>query len=780
VIRLSTFVTNTDDPKTCPQGAKRIKAALLGGMSIAVLASAPAMAESKWEPFPKTYTVNDFGGVGLLQTPTARFSPDGQAYVGFNRVFPYERYFVTLEATSWLEATLRYSSVSNRLYSPFPEFSGDQSYKDRGLDLKLKLLAEGKVRPAVAVGLRDFIGTGLFSSEYVVANKQFGRFDLSAGIGWGNLGTRGHIKNPFRLLSDKFEDRGVTTAGGGDLNSGYFKGRGAAFFGGVSYETPVEGLVAKVEYDPNSYQEEALGNRFRVSSPINVGLDYAVASWLHVGASFERGNKLGLKLVATTNFNTRSRMPKVDPPAPPLRPSAPTAPDTRTEANVAPGATKAVSEADRDASTPVTGTSPTSAGNVASVAGSSITKEAGSDVDRHQLAGALALQGSGLYSADFSANSVDLYVAQGRFRNMATGLGRISRAAFSVLPQRYQSVRVIFVENGVEAMAATVQRAELEKALLSPPGTSLDEFFDRTEFSDAPLALEDANYQVPSRPGFSWAVRPGLRTTLGRPEQFILYQLWARLHGTLALERGLYINGSVGVNIANNFDKLRIPSDSVLPRVRSDIKEYLREGRTALTHLIAEHNFNIAPSLYGHVYGGFLEEMFGGVGGEVLYRPYNANWAIGAEVTWAKQRDYDQWFDFRDYDVVTGHVTAFYHLAGPEVDVHIRAGRYLAKDWGATLTVARTFDSGISVGAFATKTNVSAREFGEGRFDKGIFVNIPLDLVFVRNVRSGIGILWRPLIRDGGQTIFIRRPLIATTGAATRYNMRRDWRDVLD
>jgi hypothetical protein len=260
----------------------------------------------------------------------------------------------------------------------------------------------------------------------------------------------------------------------------------------------------------------------------------------------------------------------------------------------------------------------------------------------------------------------------------------------------------------------------------------------------------------------------------------MLYQLWARLHGQLALQRGLYINGSVGVNIANNFDKLRISSDSTLPRVRSDIKEYLDQGRTALTHLQADYNFNIAPSLYGHVYGGLLEEMFGGIGGEVLYRPFDANWALGAELTWAKQRDYDQWFDFRNYHVLTGHLTGFYHVAGPEIDVQVRAGRYLAKDWGATLNLSRTFDSGITVGAFATKTNVSAEEFGEGRFDKGLYIIVPLDLVYVRNVRSGVGISWRPLIKDAGQTILIRRPLIGTTGSATLNNMHRDWRDILN
>jgi hypothetical protein len=737
-----------------------------------LLVTAPALVLSgtaraaDWEPFPKIEFVNDFGGVGLIQTPTARFAPDGQLHFGGSRVYPYERYFVTVQATPWLEATLRYSSVDNRLYSDVPEFSGDQSYKDRGLDVKVKLLDEGRIRPALAIGARDFLGTGLFSSEYIVLNKSGGPFDTSFGIGWGNLGSRGHIKNPLRLISSSFDDRGQSVDLGGTLNNAYFKGRRIAFFGGISYETPIPGLTAKVEYDPNDYQSEALGNRFDVDNPINIGLDYRLRSWLHVGASFERGNRVGLKLVLTTNFNKRSRVPKIDPPAPPLVRSV-------DEAQTGGVSSPPMAALVQTPSAPLPSAEPLQA------AIGKALPDPGGDVDKSKLAAALSLQGSALYAADFRSSSVTLYVAQSRYRNMATGLGRISRAAFSVLPEAYAAVTIVFVENGVETMAATVYRSELEKAL-TPGRGSTDELFARTEFSEAPLALDEANYQQDMKPGFFYSFRPGLRTTLGRPEQFILYQLFLRVNGTLELSRGLSATGSLGFNISDNFDQLRIPSDSVLPRVRSDIKEYLREGRTSIPYLQADYNFNIAPGLYGHVYGGLLEEMFGGVGGEVLYRPYDANWAIGAELTYAKQRDYDQWFSFRDYKVLTGHVTGFYHFETLQVDALVKAGRYLAKDWGATFQLSRTFKSGISVGAFATFTDVSAREFGEGRFDKGLFLSVPLDILYIRNVRSAIGVLWRPLIRDGGQMVVIRRPLLATTGSATMYNMRRDWRDVLD
>ena len=296
-------------------------ARILCGASLAALVPVTARAAT-FDPYPVPALTNDFGGVGLLQTPSARFAADGQLSAGYNQVTPYNRYFVTLQATPWLEATLRYTSVSNRLYSSVPAFSGDQSYKDRGFDIKLKLLGEGRVRPALALGFRDFIGTGLFSSEYLVASKSFGPFDASLGIGWGNLATRGPLRNPLTYVANRFDNRGGFTPGGGDFNDEYFKGRRIGVFGGIQYATPLRGLTLKLEYDPNDYQHEALGNRLRTRTAINVGFDYRLTSWLHAAASYERGNKVGFTITATTNFNRQTQPPKFDPPPPPVGPDA--------------------------------------------------------------------------------------------------------------------------------------------------------------------------------------------------------------------------------------------------------------------------------------------------------------------------------------------------------------------------------------------------------------------------------------------------------------------------
>ena len=48
-------------------------------------------------------TQSDFGGVGLLQTPTARMAPAGELSVNASRTSPYSRYSLSLQPFDWLE-----------------------------------------------------------------------------------------------------------------------------------------------------------------------------------------------------------------------------------------------------------------------------------------------------------------------------------------------------------------------------------------------------------------------------------------------------------------------------------------------------------------------------------------------------------------------------------------------------------------------------------------------------------------------------------------------------
>ena len=121
---------------------------------------------------------------------------------------------------------------------------------------------------------------------------------------------------------------------------------------------------------------------------------------------------------------------------------------------------------------------------------------------------------------------------------------------------------------------------------------------------------------------------------------------------------------------------------------------------------------------------GYLEEMFGGVGGEFLYRPFEENYSLGFSLHKVKQRGYKQMFSFKKYETTTGHVNFYYDFPFG-VTSAVSVGKYLAGDKGVTLDLSRRYQSGFTLGVFATKTNLSGEEFGEGSFDKGFTYRYP-------------------------------------------------------
>jgi len=76
-------------------------------------------------------------------------------------------------------------------------------------------------------------------------------------------------------------------------------------------------------------------------------------------------------------------------------------------------------------------------------------------------------------------------------------------------------------------------------------------------------------------------------------------------------------------------------------------------------------------------------------------------------------------------------------------DAKISYGQYLAGDVGTTFELSRSYRNGAEFGIFASFTNVTEEQFGEGSFDKGIFFNIPIYKNFAEY-------RWRPLTKDPG------------------------------
>ena len=151
--------------------------------------------------------------------------------------------------------------------------------------------------------------------------------------------------------------------------------------------------------------------------------------------------------------------------------------------------------------------------------------------------------------------------------------------------------------------------------------------------------------------------------------------------------------------------------------------------------------------------GGILEDMFSGYGFEYLYFKPNTNYAFGIETFKVKKRDYNWGFGHLDYENTIMHANLFYRNYGiVPFDMQISFGEYLAGDVGSTIEFTRRFKSGLRFGVFATFTDVSSQQFGEGSFDKGLFFNIPIYGNF-------IDYTWRPLTKDPGAKLARRNSI---------------------
>ncbi|MCP1117942.1 hypothetical protein JOE11_004059 [Robbsia andropogonis] len=671
------------------------------------VSAANLAAASRWADDRGTdlqITANDWGSEGLLQTPSARMGRAGEASISFTEVNPYQRVNVMLHPLDWFEFGFRYTSIMNHLYGA-EALSGDQSYKDKSIDVKVRLWKESAYIPEFSVGAMDIGGTGLFSGEYLVASKRTGGFDWSLGLGWGYIGGRGNLSNPLSIFSSKFNTRpdgsGSGSSEAGGLGDSFFRGR-TSLFGGVQYQLSSIPLVLKLEYDGNDYKQEPFGYNAHAKLPINVGFTYRLNRNLDLSAGFERGNRLMFGATLHGNLSNLGTRKLSEVPSLPVQPQRPAA----------------------DAPPPD-------------------WKKTAADVQAQ----------TGWKVLDIQSHGHVLVIVfdspQAFYRRRL--LDQISAVLHRDAPADIDTFRIVTVVHGQTMRSYTVRRtAWVQSKTQAVPVT------DQT-----PVILEGApppNAQVDEGPTlykapiqrFYYAFGPGYSQSLGGPNGFVLYSISATMNAAFRLRSDTWIAGGLSYRLFDNYSNFTYDAPSSLPRVRTYAREYMTTSRLTIPYLQMTHVGKLTANQYYSVYGGLLEPMYAGVGAEWLYRPSNSPLAVGVDVNEVRQRAFNQDFSMRDYKAFTGHLTAYWDTGWHDVLVKASVGQYLAKDKGVTLDVSRRFRNGVLMGAYATKTNVSSAQFGEGSFDKGIYVQIPFDALLSRSTGGVANLNWEPLTRDGG------------------------------
>ncbi|MDF5191133.1 YjbH domain-containing protein [Vibrio parahaemolyticus] len=695
---------------------------------------------------------SDFGGVGLMQMPTGRMAPEGEFNFSVTNSDEYLFYNVTLQVLPWLETTLRYTRVPNIPYSStLPDVTND--FTDKGIDFKIRLLEESSHVPELSIGVRDFSGTGLFDSEYIAATKRFsnsnvGSLDLTLGIGWGSLGMRNNISNPACKLSSAYCNRPSDYNGnGGSVDfERWFKGP-TALFGGIEYQTLHKPLRLKLEYDSNDYSQELPyvrgGINMTPHTPWNFGVLYRLGM-ADFRLSYERGDTLVAGLTLNTNFND---MPSFwrDTPTPEVKDNQP----------------EKLSDVD--------------------------WKRVAEDLDK--IAG---YQNTRIYVDD---NTVTVVGEQKKYRDRNEAHEKASAVLHNEMPDNIDTYAINERNRGLVG----------EQTIISK-----EKYSDFAQVNYINPKIEDATAKASNKPTgesiydgferFDWGFAPKLVQTLGSAEDFYLFSVGLSGNASYWLTDNLEIGGSLYWDWYNNYDKfiyVTPPDGTTVPRVRTMFRAYQNEHAVTMSNLQLTWFQEYTDTMVQQFYAGYLESMFAGVGTEFLYRPQGANWAIGADVNLISQRDPQSYFGVYDekwqnvpeygrpFQVIdkdfTGFVSGYYY---PQWDflqdlmIQVDVGQFLAGDVGTQVNVSKQFKSGVIAGAFASFTDLSADEFGEGSFTKGFYLSIPFDIMTVKPSNNRANFSWQPLTRDGGQKLGRKYSLIELTDERNPWYQRPNRSDV--
>ena len=381
--------------------------------------SARACLLLAWSGCAWAETLTTYGTPGLIDLPSAYVLDDGEVALTTNRFGNQARNTLTFQMLPRVYGTFRYGIIQG-----FDD-GGARDRFDRSFDVHYLLVEEGPNRPAIAVGLRDFGGTGIYSSEYVVATKSMDRFTVTGGLGFGRLAGRNAFDNPLAAIDDYFEDRPDAGAGGinetGQLDFGsWFRGD-VALFGGVEYRAN-DRLSFQVEYSPDLYPREVEQNTIEIDSPVNLGVTYDFPNGGQLRAFSVGGTEVGLQYSYVLNPARR--------PIPGGLDSAPL---------------------------------PITPARQAMMAGQDLQLPEVRSRSAEALTTLLAEEGIRLEALTTSGRQAEVTIENLRWDVSAQAAGRTARAMARVLPENVDIFVITFRSRGLNLSTVTLRRSDLEE-----------------------------------------------------------------------------------------------------------------------------------------------------------------------------------------------------------------------------------------------------------------------------------------------------------------------------
>ena len=480
---------------------------------------------------PQQVTVSNFGLPGIIDLPKARRFPDGELIVTQQLHKSLARSGIAFQAIPRVGVAFNYTGHG---------INGGEAYgrinHDRSFDAHISVLDEGSYFPAISIGLRDFIGTGWYSSEYIVGTKSIGNIDLTVGLGFGRLAKRNSFPNPLSALSSRFDKRGASSLGEGGLlrSFNWFQGDAAAFYG-VQYHLK-DNITISSEYTPDTMSVES--SYLDVKSPWNFGLSYQLNNYVKLSTQYLHGSQVSVTAHVAVN-----------PGQPPLLGGKELAPVPMRARGV-------------DAL----------AVNVS---------------DEEIIRKVLTVDGFEILNLEFSNDTVSIIVKSTKFRSTAQAVGRVSSTLQRFAADDIKFANISFYSKDLRA---ATYRVDLERV-----GEEQFEPVEQNSDNSSITAIDsDAFPIIENKKSFIWGIGPYIEHRLFNPDLPLSMETGIEVEAGYQITTGLKISGSVRKSVLTNFtENKRLDSGSLLPRVHSNWPLYDLAGQKGHLYSLAFSYFKI-------------------------------------------------------------------------------------------------------------------------------------------------------------------------------------------
>ncbi len=701
---------------------KHKQASLTALCAAALLTAAPSHAENL-AASPTLY-----GPLGLNTVPSARMDKAGTITGGLSTLDPYTNAWLGLQIASPVFINIRQTAETSSI-------GGDADRLYPGVDFKLRLLEETESRPAIALGVQSALGHKRMAGEYIAASKRYKDFDFTAGLGWGRYGTAKHFKNPFKGLLSHFGKNRSLDGEMPNRPDDWFTGDDIGLFAGAEYHTPLDGLSVKFDYGADRYTAEQAAFDYNAPAPWGIGLNYRTPEWSGLAGDLSLGmqgtDKVMARLFLRGNLKDWRKQDTQETSAVFMRPY-------RT--------------------------------------GLALPAQMRSSAEK---------DGQFLYDTQGETYEACTKLILSGDLSSPRQIGRAAKHMSNHAGPAIEALNITPTIMGLRGPRVKLMRRDLMQASAKNQA-SAEEIWHNAEI----IPQTGEAFSKLRRPaeyaygGPEWDFTLDNQFSLAEEDNGTLYRTAAIIGSKGPTFFGLLDTAAaLRLNLKDNLSKIADTRPrSILP-LRSNIDRFAAR-RISLENQYLSFTHSLRSDLHMSLMGGYLEEMYAGAGGELLYRPYNARWAIGAQSFLALKRDPETTLNLglNGDHILSGHIEGWYDLPKWDVTLNAKAGRFLAEDLGVSLGLQKQFKNGAKLEGFVTLSDNADFDLFGGTTHSyhGVKLSLPLGGYKYMPDNAKINTAIAPFGRDIGQSLQNPMPLYSLTEGFTLNHMSEYWDEIVE